>query len=189
MKEKHRMKNTKPESNPETPEAATEEESAEEMEETIEQPIETTESQLEAVISENLQLKDSMLRQMAEFDNFRKRAAKEKSEIYGMAMGDCVAKFLGVHDNLERAVGTLKDDSEFKSGISMVLDGLLAVMTELGVTEIESSGAKFDPNLHDAVQQIEDESFGENEVCNVLQKGFKSKDKVIRHAVVVVANP
>ncbi len=128
------------------------------------------------------------LRLMAEFDNYKKRSAKERENIYTDVRVDTVTKFLPVFDNLERAMKTETADEAFKKGVEMTFNQLMDVFKKLGVEEIESVGKPFDPKLHNAVMHVEDEAFGENEIVEEFQKGFKIGDKVIRHSMVKVAN-
>ena len=128
------------------------------------------------------------LRLMAEFDNYKKRSAKERENIYTDVRVDTVTKFLPVFDNLERAMKTETADEAFKKGVEMTFNQLLDVFKKLGVEEIESVGKPFDPSLHNAVMHVEDESRGENEIVEEFQKGFKVGDKVIRFSMVKVAN-
>ena len=131
---------------------------------------------------------DKYLRLMAEFDNYKKRSAKERENIYTDVRVDTVAKFLPVYDNLERALKAETADEAYKKGVEMTFNQLLDVFKKLGVEEIESVGKTFDPNLHNAVMHVEDEEKGENEIVEEFQKGFKVNDKVIRFSMVKVAN-
>lgn len=135
------------------------------------------------------QLNDRLLRSAAEFDNFRKRTAREKAELYQDATVKCVAELLPVLDNFERALEAQTEESELRRGVEMILTQLKEAFAKLGVTEIEAQGKPFDPMLHNAVNQTEDPAYDKNTVCQVLQKGYRLNDKVIRHAMVVVANP
>ena len=132
---------------------------------------------------------DKYQRTLAEFDNYRKRTMREKASMYDDGVRETIEKLLPVVDNLERAVSSAmdKDDSLYK-GIEMVLKQLKDTLTAMGVEEIPAVGQKFDPNLHAAVSHIEDENFGENEVSIEMLKGYRYKDKVIRHSMVQVAN-
>lgn len=132
--------------------------------------------------------KDKYLRLMAEYDNFRKRSQKERDALYGDIKADAVTKFLPVYDNLERALKQETSDEAYRKGVEMIMNQFNATMEKLGVSEIESEGQKFDPAKHNAVMHIEDENYGENEIVEVFQKGFKLGDKVIRFAMVKVAN-
>lgn len=142
----------------------------------------------EKLKAENADLRDKYLRLMAEFDNFRKRSAKERAEIYPEATANAVEAFLPLADNFERAAQSECSDEKYKAGIMMILDQLANAFKKLGVEEIARVGEQFDPTLENAVSQIEDENLGENVVAQVYQKGYKLKDKVIRPATVVVAN-
>ncbi|MDD5902661.1 MAG: nucleotide exchange factor GrpE [Oscillospiraceae bacterium] len=132
--------------------------------------------------------KEKYLRLAAEYDNFRKRSQKERESLYNDIKADTLLKFLPVYDNLERALKQATADEAYRKGVEMIMTQFNTTMEKLGVTEIEADGQKFDPTLHNAVMHIEDESFGENEVVEVFQKGFKLNDKVIRFAMVKVAN-
>jgi len=131
---------------------------------------------------------DKYLRLMAEFDNYKKRSAKERENIYTDVRVDTVSKFLPVYDNLERALKAETADEAYKKGVELTFNQLLDVFKKLGVEEIESVGKAFDPNLHNAVMHVEDEEKGENEIVEEFQKGFKVGDKVIRFSMVKVAN-
>ena len=134
------------------------------------------------------QLNDSHLRLAAEFDNFRKRTVKEKEASYGNGKADAVAKMLPVYDNLERALNQETADAAYKKGVEMTMNELVKIFTALGVEIFGNVGDAFDPNLHNAVMHIESEEAGENTITIVFQKGFKQGDKVIRFAMVQVAN-
>lgn len=157
----------------------------------LEEPVaeETTADEMEALEQKNKELEDKLLRQMAEFDNFRKRTLKEKEEIGAVAKTKCISELLPVLDNFERALETECVDTDFKKGVEMIFTSLKDTLNKMGVEEIEAEGQTFDPEVHYAVSRIEDENFGENVVANVLQKGYKIGEKVIRHAMVAVANP
>ena len=131
---------------------------------------------------------DQYLRLAAEYDNFRKRSIKEKDARYADAKADTVAKFLPVYDNLERALANETSDEAYKKGVELIMTELKKIMTGLGVEEFGETGDPFDPNAHNAVMHIENEALGENVIAQVFQKGFRIGDKVIRHAVVQVAN-
>ena len=131
---------------------------------------------------------DQYLRLAAEYDNFRKRSQKEKEGIYQGAKSDAVAAFLPVYDNLDRALKQETADEAYKKGVEMTMTGLKDILAKLGVEEIPALGETFDPALHNAVMHVEDESAGENTVVDVFQAGFKLGDKVIRFAMVKVAN-
>ena len=131
---------------------------------------------------------DRYLRLMAEYDNYRKRSQKEKDSLFADIKADTVSQFLPVYDNLVRALNQPTEDEAYKKGVEMIMTQFKTTMEKLGVTEIESLGAKFDPAFHNAVMHCEDEEKGENEIVEVFQKGFKLGDKVIRFAMVKVAN-
>jgi len=132
--------------------------------------------------------RDAHLRVAAEFDNFRKRTIKEKEASYGNGKADAVAKMLPVYDNLERALNQETSDAAYKKGVEMTMNELVKIFTGLGVEIFGNTGDAFDPNLHNAVMHIDDENLGENEIAQVFQKGFKIGDKVVRFAMVQVAN-
>ena len=131
---------------------------------------------------------DRYLRLLAEYDNYRKRSQKEKDSLYGDIRADVVSKFLPVYDNLERALKTSTEDEAYRKGVEMIMTQFCTTLEKLGVTPIECLGEKFDPALHNAVMHVDDEEKGENEIVEVFQKGFKLGDKVIRFAMVKVAN-
>ena len=131
---------------------------------------------------------DRFLRLCAEYDNFRRRSQKEKEGIYQDAMADAVKALLPVYDNLERALKQETADEAFKKGVEMTMAGLKQALEGLGVTEIDAVGKPFDPNVHNAVMHVEDEALGENTVAEVFQAGFMLGEKVIRFAMVKVAN-
>lgn len=134
------------------------------------------------------ELTDRLQRQMAEFDNYRKRTEKEKAAMYDMGAGDAVAKILDVVDSFERGLKNADTNDPFVDGMSKVYRQLEKALTDLGVTAIEAEGKEFDPNLHNAVMHEENPDVGENIVTQELQKGYKFKDTVIRHSMVKVAN-
>ena len=131
---------------------------------------------------------DQFLRLAAEFDNFRKRTIKEKEASYGNGKADAVAKMLPIYDNLERALNQETSDAAYKKGVEMTMNELLKIFTGLGVEVFGNVGDAFDPNLHNAVMHIENEELPENSLSAVFQKGFKIGDKVVRFAMVQVAN-
>jgi molecular chaperone GrpE len=132
--------------------------------------------------------RDSHLRLAAEYDNFRKRTIKEKEASYGNGKADAVAKLLPVYDNLERALNQPTEDAAYKKGVEMTMNELVKILNAMGVEIFGTPGDAFDPNLHNAVMHIDDESLAENTISQVFQKGFKLGDKVIRFAMVQVAN-
>ncbi|MBE6989821.1 MAG: nucleotide exchange factor GrpE [Ruminococcaceae bacterium] len=131
---------------------------------------------------------DKYLRLAAEYDNYRKRTAKEKENLYAAAKADTIKPFLDVYDNLERAVAQFDADDPHRQGVELITKQLLDVLAKLGVEEIAAQGQPFDPEKHNAVMHVEDEGAGENTVVEVFQKGFTLGDKVLRFAVVKVAN-
>lgn len=163
-------------------EAAAEDVTEEEAGESLEAKIKTLE---EAAAAD----KDKYLRLLAEYDNFRKRSIQEKLNAFSDATAKAALEVISVIDNFERAMAADCTDENYKKGVEMIYGQFLEVIKKLGVEEIDALGKEFDPNLHNAVSQVEDESFGENTVSQVYQKGYKLGDKVIRCAMVVVANP
>ncbi|MGL5435025.1 MAG: nucleotide exchange factor GrpE [Lachnospiraceae bacterium] len=136
-------------------------------------------------------LKDRLSRQMAEFDNFRKRTEKEKSAMYEIGARDFIEKILPVLDNFERGLTSMPEDakgSAFAEGIEMIYKQFVKTLEDTGVEAIEALGQQFDPNLHNAVLHVEDDSFAENEITQEMQKGYKYRGTVIRHSMVQVAN-
>ena len=191
----------------ETPEAQTDpKEDAPQTEETAEQTAEkaakgkkkkekgytfTREQveQMELVAKQLESVKDQFVRQTAEYENYRKRTTKEKENIYQDAKADTIKEFLAVYDNLGRAAASEGgEDSPHKKGLEMIFQKYKDILAKLGVTEIEAMGKPFDPEKMNAVMHIDDENFGENEVAQVFQAGFELNGKVIRHAIVQVAN-
>lgn len=172
---------------------AAEETTEEAMEETYEEAAadagNSPEAEIEALKAQLAEEKEKYLRLDAEYYNFRTRSAKEKADAYDSALIDTVTEVLSVVDNFERALAAQTEDENFKKGVEMIFKQYLAILEKLGVTEIEAEGKPFDPNLHNAVSQIEDENLGENTVAKVFQKGYMLGKKVIRHAMVIVANP
>ena len=160
------------------------------LEETVEEVIEETVETPEVNPWEekyNAE-RDAHLRCAAEYDNFRKRTIKEKEASYGNGKADAVAKMLPVYDNLERALNQETTDAAFKKGVEMTMAELVKIFTALGVEIFGNVGDQFDPNLHNAVMHIENEAMEENSIAAVFQKGFKIGDKVVRFAMVQVAN-
>ena len=137
------------------------------------------------------ELTDKLKRQLAEFENFRNRTDKEKSQMYAVGAKDVIEKILPVIDNFERGLKSIPVDQKggpVASGMEMIYKQLITVLSDLGVTPIEAVGQEFDPNLHNAVMHAEDEGLGENIVAEEFQKGYKYKDTVLRHSMVKVAN-
>ena len=159
-------------------------------EETVEETTEAVEETVEVNPFEekyNAE-RDAHLRLAAEYDNFRKRTVKEKEASYGNGKADAVAKMLPVYDNLERALNQETSDAAYKKGVEMTMNELVKIFTSLGVEIFGSVGDEFDPNLHNAVMHIDSEELGENVIAQVFQKGFRVGDKVVRFAMVQVAN-
>ncbi len=140
---------------------------------------------LKANLSEQ---EDKFLRLAAEYDNFRRRTQKEKDAIYADAKADAVKALLPVYDNLERALKQETSDEAYAKGVEMTMTGLKKALGSLGVTEIDAAGQPFDPTVHNAVMHVEDDTLGENTVAEVFQAGFRLEDKIIRFAMVKVAN-
>ena len=146
------------------------------------------ESELEKAQKALAQEHDQYLRLAAEYDNFRKRSRKEKEALYTDVKAETAGKFLPVYDNLERALANETSDEAYKKGVELIMAEFRKIMTGLGVEEFGEAGEAFDPNAHNAVMHVENEELGENVIAQVFQKGFRIGDKVIRHAVVQVAN-
>ena len=134
------------------------------------------------------ELNDKVMRQMAEFENFRKRSDKEKTQMYDMGAKSILEKILPVVDNFERGLDAAADGDSFADGMKMIYKQLMTSLEEAGVKEIEAEGEEFNPDYHNAVMHVEDEELGENVVVEVLQKGYMYNDTVLRHAMVKVAN-
>ena len=151
----------------------------------LEAEIAELQKELEGEREAHRECEDKYLRMMAEYDNFRKRSAKEKEGVYTDAYSDCIANLLPILDNLERAGGS--DNLEaVKKGLEMTAKAFADALEKMGVSEVETK--TFDPNLHNAVMHVEDETLGESEIVEVFQKGYIKGDKVIRYAMVKVAN-
>ena len=167
---------------------------AEKEKEMNETPVEETVETAEEVVEVNPweekynAERDAHLRVAAEFDNFRKRTVKEKEASYGNGKADAVAKMLPVYDNLERALNQETSDAAYKKGVEMTMNELTKIFTSLGVEIFGNAGDEFDPNLHNAVMHVENEELGENVIAQVFQKGFKIGEKIVRFAMVQVAN-
>ena len=146
------------------------------------------EAEKEALEKEKASLNDKYLRLCAEYDNFRRRSQKEKDSLYGEIRADTVQKFLPVYDNLERALKQETADEAYAKGVEMIMTQFTNTLEKLGVKKIESLGRTFDPAFHNAVMHVEDESLGENTIAEVFQDGFMIGEKVIRFAMVKVAN-
>jgi len=132
--------------------------------------------------------RDAHLRVAAEFDNFRKRTVKEKEASYGNGKADAISKMLPIYDNLERALNQPTEDAAYKKGVEMTMNELVKIFTSLGVEIFGNVGDAFDPNIHNAIMHTEDESVAENTITMVFQKGIKMGEKIVRFAMVQVAN-
>lgn len=163
-------------------------------EESVEETEKETKDDAEPTAEEKLtkeleDQKDKYMRLAAEYDNFRKRSAKERLDISATTVGNTINEILPVFDNFERALNAETTDEKYKSGVEMIFNQFGEALKKLGVEIIDPLGETFDPNIANAVNQIEDDNLGENEVAQVFQKGYKIGDKIIRYAMVVVANP
>lgn len=166
----------------------TKEEASKETQETKEATADDKIAELEASVAD---WKDKYQRLMAEFENARKRTAKEAVQRYDMGAMGVLEKLLPVVDNFERGLDAVSDeekDSAFVQGINQIYKQFVAVMEDLGVTPMDAKGKEFDANLHNAVMHVEDEELGENIVAEEMQKGYMYKDSVLRHSMVKVAN-
>ena len=184
-------KHEEPEKNekePAAPEAAKQAEAPQQPEGSKQKAESKQPDALEQAKAAQAQEHDQFLRLAAEYDNFRKRTQREKDGIYQDAVADTVKKFLPVYDNLERALHHETADEAYKKGVEMTMNQLKEVLTKLGITEIPAQGQPFDPKYHNAVMHVEDESAGENTVVEVFQQGYAMDDKVLRFAMVKVAN-
>ena len=172
---------------PETEEAAPEKERrfGRKKESELKKKLEALKAETEAALAAE---KDKYLRLAAEYDNYRRRSQKEKENTYSDGKADTVLQLLPVYDNLARALKAECSDPNFYKGVEMTMTQLLGIFEKLGVTPIEAEGQPFDPAEHNAVVHVEDEALGENVVVEEFQKGFKLNDKVIRFAMVKVAN-
>ena len=162
-------------------------------EEAVEEVVETAEAAEETPVVNEWEEKynaerDAHLRVAAEFDNFRKRTIKEKEASYGNGKADAVEKLLPVYDNLERALNQPTEDEAYKKGVEMTMTQLVGIFSGLGVEIFGNVGEEFDPTIHNAVMHTEDEALGENTISQVFQKGFKLGEKIVRFAMVQVAN-
>ena len=166
-----------------------------EMKETpVEETVETAEEAVETAAEVNPWEEkynaehDAHLRLAADYDNFRKRSQKEKEQSYGNGKADAVEKLLPVYDNLERALNQPTEDAAYKKGVEMTMTQLVSILNGLGVEIFGQVGDTFDPNIHNAVMHTEDDSAEENTITQVFQKGFKLGEKIVRFAMVQVAN-
>ncbi len=144
-------------------------------------------AEIEALKEQIKEKDDRILRLAAEYDNFRRRSREEKDATYDLAMADTVSELLPILDNLERA-SLYDDDSKVKEGLVMIEKSVASVLSKLGIEEVGKAGEAFDPNLHNAVLHIEDEAYGEGEIVEVFQKGYKKGNRIIRFAMVKTAN-
>lgn len=152
----------------------------------VEVEKEQPESEADKISAELEETKDRLLRTMAEYDNFRKRSAREKDALRADIISNVTSKFLPVMDNLERALAADCSDENYKNGVKMISDSFMETLTGLGVEEIESDGRAFDPNLHQAVQRVSEGDAESGTIVQTFAKGYKIGDKVIRFAVVAV---
>lgn len=181
----------KEELTPENTEAEAAEETAEETPEETPAKEKKTKKKKEKGPSKDEEiaaLNDKYLRLYAEYDNFRRRSQKEKSDIYAEVKANAVADFLPVYDNLVRALAAPTEDEAYRKGVEMIMTQFGHTLEKLGVTQIPALGEKFNPELHNAVMHCDDEEKGENEIVEVFQEGFKLGDKTIRASMVKVAN-
>lgn len=162
------------------------EDTAAETDVEVEQP--ETETEGDKVSEELAAVKDQLVRTMAEYDNFRKRSAREKDALRAEIITNVTSKFLPVMDNLERALTADCTDENYKNGVRMIYDSFMETLKNLGVEEIASDGAAFDPNYHQAVQRVENSNVESGTVVQTFAKGYKIGEKVIRFAMVSVAN-
>lgn len=164
------------------------EETAEETVEAETPEVEQPEAEDDKVSEELAAVKDQLVRTMAEYDNFRKRSAREKDALRAEIITNVTSKFLPVMDNLERALSSECSDENYKNGVQMIYDSFIETLKNLGIEEIESDGAAFDPNYHQAVQRVENSEAESGTVVQTFAKGYKIGEKVIRFAMVSVAN-
>ncbi|MGL4361915.1 MAG: nucleotide exchange factor GrpE [Cellulosilyticaceae bacterium] len=146
------------------------------------------EKEVEIVDDKASEYLERLQRLMAEFDNYRKRSEKERAGLYDLGVSSTVTELLPIVDNFERALAQETEDQQFAEGIQMIYKQLTALFQKLGVEQIEAEGQCFDPELHSAIMKVEDSELGEGVISKEHQKGYKYKDKVIRHSMVTVAN-
>ncbi len=159
----------------------------EENEEVVEKK-ENIETEQDSTKQELEEMTDRYKRLMAEFDNFKKRSSKERETLYNSLISDIITSILPVVDNLEKAVSTKTEDESYKQGVEMVYKQLIDTLSNLGVEQIPTVGETFNPEYHEAVSSVEDDTLGEKEIKEEFRKGYKIGNKVIRHSMVVVAN-
>ena len=169
-------------------EEETSEETAKPQEEKPAEEAAPEKSEAEQLQEKIDELNDRLLRTMAEYDNFRKRSQREKEAIYPQATASAVAKFVPVIDTVERALEAPCNDAEYKKGVEMILQNFKDILQKMGVEEFGAAGEQFSPDLHNAVMHVEDEELEANVITDVFQKGYKLGDRIIRHAMVKVAN-
>ena len=150
--------------------------------------IEKLKAQLKEEKEKSDEYYEHLKRNMAEFDNFKKRISKEKDMMYNKISASVISELLPILDNFEKALNSESTDESYKNGMAMIYGQLIDALNKIGVEEIEALNTTFDPNFHEAVMHVEDENFGEKEVVEVFRKGYKIGDKIIRHAMVKVAN-
>ena len=150
--------------------------------------IEKLKAQLKEEKEKSDEYYEHLKRNMAEFDNFKKRISKEKDMMYNTISASVISELLPILDNFEKALNSESTDESYKNGMAMIYGQLIEALNKIGVEEIEALNTTFDPNFHEAVMHVEDENFGEKEVVEVFRKGYKIGDKIIRHAMVKVAN-
>ena len=167
-------------------EIKSEEKSASKEKKKFEVELEKAQKEIEKAKSEYDELNDKYVRMLAEYDNFRRRSAKEREGVYADAYCDVISEILPILDNLERAAQYTDDAEKVSKGVQMTLNSMTSTLEKLGIEEVPTE--TFDPNYHNAVMHVEDDSLGEGVIVDVLQKGYKKGDKVIRYAMVKVAN-
>ena len=150
--------------------------------------LETLKAQLKEEKEKSDEYYEHLKRNMAEFDNFKKRISKEKDMMYNTISADIISELLPILDNFDKALNAETADESYKNGMAMIYNQFNDTLQKLGVEEIDALNKVFDPNFHEAVMHVEDESFGEKEIIEVFRKGYKIGDKIIRHAMVKVAN-
>lgn len=185
-KDKKEKKDTAPQAEEEVKEE--EQTEAPKAEEKVSEEPKAEEKKEASADDELATLNDKYLRICAEYDNFRRRSQKEKTELYADVKASAVKSFLPVYDNLERAIAQETSDEAYAKGVEMIMSQFMKTLEGLGVSKIADIGEKFDPNLHNAVMHVDDEEKGENEIVEVFQKGFMLGEKVIRFSMVKVAN-
>ena len=150
--------------------------------------LEVLKAQLKEEKEKSDEYYEHLKRNMAEFDNFKKRITKEKDMMYNTISADIISELLPILDNFDKALNAETLDESYKNGMAMIYNQFNETLQKLGVEEIDALNKVFDPNFHEAVMHVEDESFGEKEIIEVFRKGYKIGDKIIRHAMVKVAN-